>query len=179
MKTNCTQIIRYFWWSFTHVHLCRWVKVGTVWCSWDEDGRSELVRRVGDAQSVPGVQGALQKRVYNVNFTCMTKLWWLETRHPTVQTIQAIVFHENKDRYSHGQKQHWRLKKPGLVHHIPSGYSARKKIHNEYWDPLCYEIRNTSIPRSRSSGVNFSPNTSEHIFVNNPAMAMLWKKEPL
>ena len=47
-----------------YIHLRLWVKVCTMRGSRDEDGRSKLVQRVGDAQSMPGVERALRIKVY-------------------------------------------------------------------------------------------------------------------
>ena len=47
-----------------YVHLRLWVKVCTMRGSRDEDGRGKLVQRVGDAQSMPGVERALRIIVY-------------------------------------------------------------------------------------------------------------------
>ena len=47
-----------------YIHLRLWVKVCTMRGSRDEDGRGKLVQRVGDAQSMPGVERALRNKVY-------------------------------------------------------------------------------------------------------------------
>ena len=47
-----------------YIHLRLWVKVCTMRGSRDEDGRGKLVQRVGDAQSMPGVERALRIIVY-------------------------------------------------------------------------------------------------------------------
>ena len=45
-----------------------------------------------------------------------------------------------------------------------------------YWSNCDIKWENTSMPLLRSSLPNFAPNTSEHIFVNNSAISILWRK---